>query len=422
MNRLMAAGIAFLSFHTAQAFADTARGNEAFSREYFHTAEREWREAAQAGDPAAMVGLGALYDTGHGVSQDFAAALSWYRRAAEAGDAAAMFNVGAMYDNGRGTSANRAEAVKWYAMAAKKGNGRAAYAAATIYRDGDGVPQDNAIAIKFFRIAAAAGIGAARLNLANLGESAPPKDVAASSRQPATAAGPSKASAPMLSAAVAAPTRPELARAPVVTEPFTPRVVVQPSALGAPSPALKPASMPSAANGPAPATRASAVVMEPLTPPPTPPKMPETAVEAATEDSPGPAADPAAATPSRLPAVQLARPDATAASIEQFHRTALQRTDVSAATSKRYEDIVHEIARRAAGDDPVARYDAGFAYEHGIGISSDLVRSYVYYILATLSPDADIKSAALKGAFEVGGRLTDAQHASAADMLTRGIP
>ncbi len=376
-----------------------------------------------------MVGLGALYDTGHGVSQDFAAALSWYRRAAEAGDAAAMFNVGAMYDNGRGTSANRAEAVKWYAMAAKKGNGRAAYAAATIYRDGDGVPQDNATAIKFFRMAAAAGIGAARLNLANLGESVPPKDAAASSRQPATAAGPSKASAPMLSAAVAASARPEPARAPVVparapvmTEPFTPRVVAQPSTLAAPSSAPKPVSMPSAANGPAPATRASAVMAEPLTPPPTPPKMPEAAVEATTEDAPGAAADPAAATPSRLPAVQLAPPDATAASIEQFHKAALQRTDVSAATSKRYEDIVHEIARRAAGDDPVARYDAGFAYEHGIGISSDLVRSYVYYILATLSPDADIKSAALKGAFEVGGRLTDAQHASAADMLTRGIP
>jgi uncharacterized protein len=65
-----------------------------------------------------MLGIGVLYDTGHGVPQNFATALFWYRRAAEAGSATAAFNVGAMYDNGRGTATDHQEAIKWWRVAA----------------------------------------------------------------------------------------------------------------------------------------------------------------------------------------------------------------------------------------------------------------------------------------------------------------
>ena len=111
-----------------------------------------------------------------------------------------------------------------------------------------------------------------------------------------------------------------------------------------------------------------------------------------------------------------------AAEIERFHKAALQRGDLNPAISEQYREAGREVTHRAVSGDPVVRYDAGYAYEHGIGVPRDAVQSYVYYILATLSPDADVKSAALKGAFEVGGRLSDTQHASAADMLLRGIP
>lgn len=413
MRRLTAAGLAFVSFHTITALADTTRGNEAFSQGYYFTASREWRAGAEAGDASAMLSLGTLYDTGHGLPQDFAKALSWYQRAAEAGNAAAMFNVGAMYDNGRGTNVDRAEAIKWYAMAANKGNGRAAYAAATIYRDGDGVPRDDVAAVKYFRIAAAAGIEAALPNLTSLDKSAPSRSAANVSRPAET---PSKVS----SAPAVAAKRPAPAQAPAP---------VQSAAINAAPARSEPLRQPPA---PLPAAKASAAapqVVASLTPP-APPALPPKPTASPIPEQPSAAQPPAdmidapvaAAKPSPPQPEQPISPVALASEIESFHKAALQRTNISPVTSKQYDEVIREITHRAVNGSAIARYDAGFAYERGIGTSSDPVKSYVYYILATLSPDADVKSAALKGAFEVGGRLSDAQHASAADMLTHGIP
>jgi len=399
MKQITAAGLALLIFHTTSAFADTVRGDEAFARGYYFTASREWRDSANAGDAAAMLNLGALYDLGHGVPQDFREALSWYRRAAEAGNAAAMFDVGAMYDNGRGTGVDRAEAIKWYAMAAKQGNGRAAYAAATMYRDGDGVPQDTANAIKFFRIAAAAGIGAARANLATLeqgspakNQSAPAKNLAASPRFPAPPV-------PQFGAADAAPQPAPPTRsaaieaAPAVMTPPPPALLASPAPLASSAPLADASARFATAR-----TANEAAANAEATPPPEVPK------------------------PSGLRAVQLTSLDALAAGIERFHKAALQRGSVSPAMSEQYAEAGRDITHRAATGGPAIRYDAAYAYEHGVGLAPDPVRSYVFYILATLSPDANVKSAALKGAFEVGDRLSDAQHAAAADMLVRGIP
>jgi TPR repeat protein len=153
---------------SSPARADNLEGDLAFAQGDYATAFRAWHDAAASGQASAMLAVGTLYDTGHGVPQDFGAALSWYRRAAEAGDVRAMFNTGEMFDNGRGTPADRLAAVKWYGMAAKRGNGRAAYNLAVIYRDGDGVPRDTAAAVRFFRMAAEHGIAAAKPNLVAL--------------------------------------------------------------------------------------------------------------------------------------------------------------------------------------------------------------------------------------------------------------
>lgn len=150
------------------ACADRLSADAAFSSGDYTAAYREWSNAAGTGDASAMAALGTLYDTGHGVPQDFALALKWYLRAAAAGDVRGMFNTGAMYDNGRGTPANRIEALRWYAQAAERGHGRAAFNAGLIYRDGDGVPRDRAAAIRYFRIAAQNGVQAGRANLAAL--------------------------------------------------------------------------------------------------------------------------------------------------------------------------------------------------------------------------------------------------------------
>lgn len=158
-----------MCLHSPLARADDERADDAFVAGNYQLAFRLWTSEAQAGDSSAMAAIGTLYDTGHGVSQDFANALAWYRRAAEAGNVRAMFNVGAMYDSGRGTPRDPAEAIHWYREAADNGNGRAAYDLGVIYRDGDGAPRDRTLAIRYFREAAAAGIVAARGNLIRLG-------------------------------------------------------------------------------------------------------------------------------------------------------------------------------------------------------------------------------------------------------------
>jgi TPR repeat protein len=162
-------------FGTAAAATNTTRGDLAFAGGDYAAALEDWQLLANANNASAMLGIGVLYDTGHGVTQNFATALSWYRRAAEAGSAGGAFNVAVMYDSGRGTPIDRAQAVTWYKRAAAKGYGRAAYNLGLIYRDGDGVPRNRDLAIRFFQEAARENIPAARANLASLGVTAVPK-------------------------------------------------------------------------------------------------------------------------------------------------------------------------------------------------------------------------------------------------------
>ena len=163
-----------LAFAAFDASADEMTGDAAFVRGDYETALREWRELAAQGEASAILGIGTLYDTGHGVPQNFPAALDYYRMAAEAGSVSGAFNAGVMYDIGRGTPVNRAEAVRWYRSAANDGFGRAAYNLGLIYREGDGVPQDTGAAIQYFRLADKQGVAAARRNLAALGAPLPP--------------------------------------------------------------------------------------------------------------------------------------------------------------------------------------------------------------------------------------------------------
>ncbi len=299
MTRLAAVWITLLCLAPLSARAEGLRGDLAFSVGDYATAYREWLEAANTGDASAMSAVGTLYDTGHGVPQDFAAALSWYRRAADAGDVRAMFNVGAMYDNGRGTPVDRAQAVGWYALAARRGNARAAYNLGVIYRDGDGVPRDTQSAIRYFRRAAVGGIPAAFPNLAALGGGMAPK-------------------------------------APVVAQ----------------------------------------------SPRPAPPQTNQSTAE-----------------------------------IGRFQDAALARADVNAVSAKTFSVLMPALIAQAAKGNGLAQYDVGFAYEHGLGVPADPVRSYVFYVRAAASLEENVKAAALRGAAELGRRLTDAQHAAARDML-----
>jgi TPR repeat protein len=60
-----------------------------------------------------------LYEDGHGVPQDYAAAAAWYRRAAEQGSVGAQYRIGRLYQYGLGVPKDYAQAMAWYREAAE---------------------------------------------------------------------------------------------------------------------------------------------------------------------------------------------------------------------------------------------------------------------------------------------------------------
>lgn len=79
------------------------------------------------------------------------------REAALAGNAAAMFEVGARHADGRGMPRDAKLAARWFEQAAAMGHGPSQYRLASLYREGRGVPKDPAIAFQWFDRAAAQG-------------------------------------------------------------------------------------------------------------------------------------------------------------------------------------------------------------------------------------------------------------------------
>ena len=80
---------------------------------------------AEAGDAKAQNSLGAMYDNGRGVAQDYAAAASWYRKAADQGYAKAQFSLGQMYRQGQGVAQDYVQAHEWFNLGATSGNATA---------------------------------------------------------------------------------------------------------------------------------------------------------------------------------------------------------------------------------------------------------------------------------------------------------
>src|SRR5258708_35749007 len=66
-------------------------GAAAYNRGDYATARRLWLPLAEGGNADAQTMLGIIYEGGHGVSQDYAAAVTWYRRAADQGHPDAQF-------------------------------------------------------------------------------------------------------------------------------------------------------------------------------------------------------------------------------------------------------------------------------------------------------------------------------------------
>lgn len=99
--------------------------------------------------------LGVMYAKGHGVPQDYTAAMKWYRLAADQGKADAQFNLGLMHADGQGLPGDSVEASQWFQKAAEQGHARAQYYFGHRYDLGRGVPQDRMLAHMWLNLAAA---------------------------------------------------------------------------------------------------------------------------------------------------------------------------------------------------------------------------------------------------------------------------
>lgn len=131
--------IALFALLCAPALADIASCVGAVGHD---NAFKECSPVAEQGNAWAQSILGAMYDSGQGVAQDYKEAMRLYRLAANQGNALAQYNLAVMYDVGKGVPHDYTEAVKWYRLAADQGNAQAQYNLGVLYDQGQGVPQD----------------------------------------------------------------------------------------------------------------------------------------------------------------------------------------------------------------------------------------------------------------------------------------
>ena len=88
----------------------------------YATARAIYQQAADAGNGAAMYGMGNLYFAGEGVNKDPAQAAAWFQKGAAAGNNEAMLYLAILYDGGVGVPDDPAQARKWYKAAIAAGN------------------------------------------------------------------------------------------------------------------------------------------------------------------------------------------------------------------------------------------------------------------------------------------------------------
>ena len=135
------------------------RSRVAVKRRAMTTAElvRSRRNAAAAGDPAAMVELAHMCREGRAVGKDLAEAVRWYRKAAEAGSARGMTSLGFMLEVGEGVAKDEVEAALWYRKGADAGDAAGMTRLGGMLARGRGVAQDEEEAVRWLRKAADAG-------------------------------------------------------------------------------------------------------------------------------------------------------------------------------------------------------------------------------------------------------------------------
>lgn len=126
------------------------------------------RQAADLGSPSAQYHMGALFEQGLAVGQDYQQAFDWYKKAAQAGNRKAMHNLAVLYTEGLGVKRDYAIAAEWFSKAADLGLSDSQYNLGVLYSRGLGVNEDQVEAYKWFELLARAGDADARTKAENL--------------------------------------------------------------------------------------------------------------------------------------------------------------------------------------------------------------------------------------------------------------
>ncbi|MGO4715460.1 tetratricopeptide repeat protein [Bradyrhizobium sp. 2TAF24] len=115
-----------------------------------------YRKAADRGSSSAMVELGVLLATGHGIAKDDDQARRLFSRAAEAGNPRGVVNLAALSKAG-GPQADPVKSRALLAKAAEANSAEAQYQLGLMMADGTGGPQDDVAARGLFEKAAGQG-------------------------------------------------------------------------------------------------------------------------------------------------------------------------------------------------------------------------------------------------------------------------
>jgi serine/threonine protein kinase len=129
-----------------------------------------FRQAANLGEPRAMLQMGEDYSDGQDVTKDEKEAARWFRLSADAGNTSGMVFLGAMYSMGEGVDKSDQEAAKWFEKAANAGNPAGLYNLAGMYERGQGVAYSLDKAKELYRKSAALGNAEAQRRLVELGK------------------------------------------------------------------------------------------------------------------------------------------------------------------------------------------------------------------------------------------------------------
>ncbi|HZH12206.1 MAG TPA: hypothetical protein VEZ24_17785 [Microvirga sp.] len=116
-----------------------------------------YERAAQAGLPPAQERLAMLMEKGIGIGRDPKQAAIWYERAAQGGNIRAMHNLATLLASGWNGKPDYPAALRWYSEAAEAGLKDSQFNMGVLLARGIGTKQDLPKAFKWFALAAAQG-------------------------------------------------------------------------------------------------------------------------------------------------------------------------------------------------------------------------------------------------------------------------